>query len=113
MNILFMQTSQGEKCTLDKLEDAIKYIISFTSNTYEDLLYQLPDKQKQVLLAISIEGKAEKLTSGAFTKKYNLISPSSINSAVKGLLDKDLITFHKGIYQVYDKFFSLWINQKI
>lgn len=36
---------------------------------------------------------------------------SSVNSAVKALLDKDLITQDNGLHQIYDKFFSIWLSQ--
>lgn len=113
MNILYMRTNKGERCTLAHLQPAIDYIVDFTSNTYADLLYQLPYKQKKILMAISAEGNAEKVTSGAFAKKYGLVSPSSISSALKGLLEKDLITSEKGVYQVYDKFFAIWLRRVI
>lgn len=111
MNILYMKTAEGKNCTIDMLQPAIDYIVDFTANTYEDLLYQLPDKQKQVLMAVSAAGKAEKVTSGSFARRYGLTSPSSTSSAIKGLLEKDLITYEKGICQVYDKFFNIWLQR--
>ena len=47
-----------------------------------------------------------------FIKKYGLVSPSSVSSAVKSLLDKDFITNDKGAYSVYDKFFLLWLSRQ-
>ena len=73
-------------------------------------MYQLPDKQGQVLKAISADGNAKQVMSGDFAKRHGLVSASSVSSAVKALLDKDLITNDKGIYQVYDKFFDIWIR---
>lgn len=113
MNVLYMKTADGGQCTIDMLQPAIEYIVDFTANTYEDLLYQLPDKQKQVLLAISAAGKAVKVTSGSFAKRYGITSPSSANSAIKGLLEKDLITYDKGVYLVYDKFFNKWLRRSL
>ena len=43
--------------------------------------------------------------------KYHLSSASSVASAAKGLLEKDFITNDKGIYQVYDLFFKLWLQR--
>ena len=40
------------------------------------------------------------------------VSPSSVSSAVKSLLDKDFITNNKGVYSVYDKFFLLWLSRQ-
>ena len=42
--------------------------------------------------------------------KYHLPSPSSVNSALKRLLEKDFITQQDDAYVVYDKFFDLWLK---
>ncbi|MDR0546425.1 MAG: ATPase [Dysgonamonadaceae bacterium] len=110
LNILFMNTGAGETCAVDMLAPAIKYIVDFTANTYDDLLYQLPDKQKLILVAIGKTGKVKNILSQKFVLTTRLTS-SSIKSAVKGLLEKDLITLDKGVYQLYDKFFERWINE--
>ncbi|MCQ2304408.1 MAG: ATPase [Bacteroidales bacterium] len=110
MNVLFMKTKTKGHCTLADLKPAIDYIINFTAPTYEDLMYQLPDKQGQVLKAISVDGNAKQVMSGDFAKRHGLVSASSVSSAVKALLDKDLITNDKGVYQVYDRFFDIWIR---
>lgn len=111
MNELYSRTCEGELCGLDMVGVAIQSIIDDSSMIYEDLLYQLPEKQSQVLLAIGKEGKAEKLTSGKFAYKYGLVSPNSVKSAVPALIDKGLLTMDKGVYQLYDKFFHLWLLQ--
>ena len=112
MNVLFMRTHEGEICNKDSLSEAVNYVIDFSSETYEDLIYLLPEKQKQVLLAISRERKAQNITSSSFVRKYSLTSASSVNSAVKGLLDKGLLTQNRGIYQVYDLFLDVWIRER-
>lgn len=113
MNVLFMRTSTGGHCHVEDLQPAIDYIISFTSQTYEDLLYQLPEKQRLVLVAICKEGKVGQITSGKFAKKYGLASPSAVKSAVNALLDRDLITHEKGVYAVYDKFLEIWMRESL
>ena len=37
---------------------------------------------------------------------------SSVQSAIKGLLEKNFVTATLGEYEVYDKFFALWILQQ-
>ena len=74
------------------------------------LLRQIQEKQRNVFIAISAEGEARNVKSGAFAKKYHLPSPSSVNSALKGLLEKDFITQQDDAYVVYDKFFDLWLK---
>lgn len=111
MNILFTMTPEGEECSLEMIDIAINELLDFSSDTYETLLYQMPEKQRSVFMAIASEGQAKAISSGAFVRRYHLISPSSVSSAAKGLLEKDFITYDKGIYQVYDQFFQLWLRK--
>lgn len=112
MNVLFMRTSEGGHCGVEDLQPAIDYIVDFTQSTYEDLMYQLPEKQSLVLKAIADDGKVSQITSGKFSKRHGLPSPSAVKSAVNALLDKDLITQAKGVYQVYDKFLEIWLRRQ-
>ena len=111
MNVLFLKTPKQGTCTLDMVDDAINYNLNMASDTYETLLRQMPEKQRNVFIAISAEGEARSVKSGAFAKKYHLPSPSSVNSALKGLLEKDFITQQDDAYVVYDKFFDLWLKK--
>lgn len=112
MNVLYMRTSEGGHCGVEDLQPAIDYIVNFTQSTYEDLMYQLPEKQSLVLKAIADDGKVSHITSGKFSKRHSLQSPSAVKSAVNALLDKDLITQTKGVYQVYDKFLEIWLRRQ-
>lgn len=111
MNILFSWTDSRKKCSLEMYYESIDYIINFTAPVYVDLYTQLPEKQRQVMIAIGEAGKAKNITSGEFVKKYGLPSASSVASAVKGLLERDLITASNGEYMIYDKFFALWMSR--
>lgn len=109
MNEFFSLTPQHGVCDETMLDTAIKNILRANEFTYQSLLFQLPIKQKELLMAIAKEGKAQNLTSSAFVKKYRLTSSSSVQSAMKGLLEKNFLTSNLGIYEVYDKFFALWL----
>ena len=113
MNELFSLTPVNGVCKKKQIETAIQNIIDFSSPIYEDLLYQLPEKQCRVLVAIGRAGQAENITSGKFVKKHGLISPNSVKAAVPALIDKGLLTMDKGVYQVYDKFFNIWLEQNV
>lgn len=113
LNVLYAFTPQGEICTEDKVDIAIRFILESYHYTYSELLFQIPEKQKEILVAICKEGKAQNVTSAAFIKKYRLPSASSVQAALKGLLEKDFITKEQGTYQVYDRFFSLWLREQM
>ena len=112
MNILFMTTASGERCSVDKVDAAIEMLLSLSSDTYETLLSQMPEKQRNLFIAIAAEGKANSISSGAFVKKYRLVSSSSVLSAAKGLLEKDFITQDNGTYNVYDLMFVTWLKER-
>ncbi len=112
LNVLFSRTEKGGTCSVDMIEDAVDFIVRLSSDTYESLLYQMPVKQRDVFLAIASEKSAREVTGSSFIKKHGLVSPSSVSSAVKSLLDKDFITNDKGAYSVYDKFFLLWLGRQ-
>lgn len=109
MNELFSQTAVGVRCVEDDVSKAVDEIIAVSSTIYEDLMYQLPEKQSRVLIAVAKDGQAENVTSGNFTKRHGLASPNSVKSAIPALIDKGLLTQDKGIYKVYDLFFAIWL----
>ena len=110
MNELFSSTLSEGLCTTEAINQALMNIILNASPTYEDLMYQLPEKQTLVLRAIAKDGKAQNLTSGKFIKRHGLLSASSVKSAVPALLDKGLITNEFGTFQLYDKFLEMWLR---
>lgn len=111
-NSLYAMTAEGEECTVDKVNFAIENILSQLNFTYSSLLFQLPPKQKEILIAICKEGKAQEITSSKFLKTYKLTA-SSVQGAIRGLLDKDFVTNELGVYSVYDKFFDIWLRKRI
>lgn len=111
LNALFTLTKPNALCSEEMLEPATRQIISQQSFAYEALLFQLPPKQKEVLIAICKEGKATNLTSRYFLQRYHLTA-SMVQAAVKGLLEKDFITHDTGTYTLYDYFFAQWLLQQ-
>ena len=113
MNILYLRTQEGALCTPDMVDTAIEAYLQLSSDTYEALLKQMPEKQRAVFLAIAAEGRAQNISGGKFVHKYRLPSASSVVSAVKGLLEKDFITSDSNEYYVYDQFFQLWVEKNV
>ena len=111
MNELFALTARDEVCTMDKVDAALQNVILSQENSYKTLLSNLPPRQKMVLQAIAKEGVARNVTSMKFVKQYSLGSASSVQSAVRLLLQNDLITHEDGCYRVYDYFFSTWLSE--
>lgn len=111
MNLLYMLTPKGECCGVEMIDKAIDIYLKLSSEYYAELLRQMPEKQRDVFLAIAAERQVQSISSGKFVQKYHLPSTSSVVSAVKGLLEKDFITKTDRFYCVYDRFFQLWLER--
>jgi hypothetical protein len=111
MNVMFLKADKNKVCGIDDADEAIDYVLDFLSEGFESQLEQMPEKQKRVFMTIAFEHEVENITSGAFFHKHKMLSPSSVASAVKALLDKELITRENGKYRVYDSFFERWVNR--
>lgn len=112
LNILFTMTREGGACTVDMIDEAVEMLLNMASDGYDTILSQMPEKQRNLFLAISAEGRACNISGGLFVRKYRLLSSSSVLSAAKGLLEKDFITQDKGVYYTYDLLFVEWLKMK-
>ena len=110
-NTLYAFTSEGETCVHEQVQEALDYIIKTQSYSYEEVLFRLPEKQKMVLIALAKNGPTQSVTSSLFVQKYSLQSASTVQSAIRGLLEKDFVTSEKGVYTVYDIFFAYWLQK--
>jgi len=63
--------------------------------------------QKELLYAIAKAGMAKQITSTAFIKKYNLRSASSVQSAIKKLMEYHLASTSQATYYIDDQLMGL------
>lgn len=111
-NTLYADTNAGEICVPEQVQQALDYIIKTQAYSYEEILFRLPAKQKMVLVALAKNGPTQSITAGAFVRKYSLLSASTVQAAMKGLLEKDFVTCEQGIYSVYDIFMAYWLKKE-
>lgn len=110
-NEAFADTPEGEECTLETIRAAIDNMVASNDTIFREILSNIPEKQKELLYAIAKEGEAERITSAAFIKRHSLASASSVQSAMKKLLEKDIITEISKVFSVTDKLFAIWMNR--
>lgn len=110
-NEAFADTPEGEECTLETLRAAIDNMVASNDTIFREILSNIPEKQKELLYAIAKEGEAERITSAAFIKRHSLTSASSVQSAMKKLLEKDIITEINKVFSVTDRLFAMWMNR--
>ena len=115
-NVAFDMTKKGGACTKEMLRHSVEEILDDKERDFQNILSHLSERPKELLVAIAIDRKVDSLTSNAFIRKHKLQSASSVQSAVKQLLQDDLITFSlnekgKKTYQVVDPFLQLWLKR--
>jgi hypothetical protein len=116
MSAMYNRAQKGSVCTAHMVKTAITDTLLTLQHTYSELLFRIPPKQKELLKAIASEGFAKNITSGAFVKKYDLTSQSSVQAALKGLLEKDYVKrippsdVNSTIFTVTDLFLAKFIN---
>lgn len=71
--------------------------------------YTLP--QKELLYAIADEGRAQRITSGQFIKRHYLQSASSVQAAIRKLIEYGLVTSSEGSYYIEDQLFHYWLQK--
>ena len=96
--------------TIADVDKAVEQIINQNEEAYKDVLYQLTIRQRDLLMAISREGKARQITGMSFVKRHHLASASSVQKSAQALIERQLITHQQGIYEVYDKFMAEWLS---
>lgn len=110
-NELFASIEEGDAISLTITKEAISNKIASYEPLFQNTLTLLSERQREVLYAIAKEGKATGVTSAGFIKKYGLLSSSSVQTSIRQLLDKEIITAENNVYQVYDRFFGLWLSK--
>ena len=110
-NEIFSLLDKGDICTLNDLQTSLNNRIASYETLFLATLSLLPERQKELLYAIAKEGKATGITSGDFVKKHSLLSSASVQTSAKQLLEKEIIIAENNVYQVYDRFFGLWLKK--
>ena len=110
-NEAFANTEEGMVCTLETVRTSMNDILASNETVYREILSNIPERQKELLYAIAKEEYAEKIMSARFVKTHHLDSASSVQAALRKLLDRDIVTEINKVYSVTDKFFGMWIRR--
>ena len=108
-NKAFDITKERENCTYAMLDDVLDYVVNVNGSFYRELLSNIPEYQKEVLFAVATNKIISRPTSALFIKSNGLKSASSVQGALRKLIDLDLITKQNQDYFLSDKFLMLWI----
>lgn len=112
MNEAFTLAERGGHVGDDAYGQILNHIVDSKRFTFEDRYASLTEKQKSVLLAVAAEyPNVPNPTGQDFIAKYNLKTASSVQTAVRGLTEKGILSNNNGAKLPTDILFVLWLKK--
>lgn len=87
-------------------------ILASRDALYANYRNLLTEAQYQLLQAVALEQQVKHPNSSGFIQKHGLGSASTVNSAIRTLIDKELVYEEDGLYKLYDVFQSQWFRMQ-
>lgn len=85
------------------------HLVESRSPQYESLAQFLSSNQFNLLKAIASEGVVKEPTGSRFIREHNMASASIVQSALRALVEKEIVYRTPRGYIVYDRFMSIWL----
>ncbi|MBR4801961.1 MAG: ATP-binding protein [Bacteroidales bacterium] len=110
MNECFSLLPEEEQCDRKFIFSTIESILDSSEHIYKDILSGITPNQRALLASIAEVGLASNITSTEFVQKYGLGSVSSVQTAARGLIKRQLISRNVDKqYYLDDKFLELYL----
>lgn len=101
-----------DEITTELINETLLEILVENEYSYFQIHNLLPVNQWDLLKAVAKEDGIKQITSQYFINKYHLSTPSSLATALKGLLNKKLITLIDDKYQLENVFLQRWLERE-
>lgn len=112
MNEAFSLTLPKSSIGIQQLQTVLTHMVDTKRFTFEDKYASLTEKQKAVIKAMANEYPSEvSPTSKDFILRHNLKTASSVQTAMKGLMDKGIVNEWRGNKRITDLLFVLWLKK--
>lgn len=108
-NVIFSLTPKGGTADRKMMRQGEDEILFSYDTLFRERLSQLTPRQKELLFAIANEKKVESINSTDFVKRNSLSSVSSVQSALRALMNMDIINKEGKSYLIGDRFLSQWL----
>ena len=91
------------------VDEVIQELIEEQAMAYQNYCAWLTENQQMLLLAIASESLVSSPLSQQFISTHHLPATSSVKTALKALVDKQLVSKTPNGYLVSDRFFAKWL----
>ena len=109
LNRLFAE--KADKVTIETVKQIIANCVEEEQYTYQRYCQFASANQRALLIAIAHEKIVKEINASSFIKKYDLKAASSVNVALKWLIDNEFVLDSEDGYRIYDRFFQIWLNR--
>lgn len=109
---LWEVTETNGAVTTELTERALDLVLAREAYAYTTLWDSFTLSQRRFLEGLAREPAGARIFGADFLDKYELKSASTVQRAVKGLLEKDIVDKSGDTYYILDRFFHLWIQRK-
>ena len=106
-------SNQTDQISEADINIAIQELIDEEEVAFENYYSSLTANQAALLVAIAKEQRVKSPMAQSFINKYRLPALSSIKTALESLSDSQFLYQYKGEYIVYDRFFGMWLRERI
>ena len=111
-NLLNRLYGYNRNVEMELVSYAVEQIITEQSYSYADLLKAYSAGHVRLLKAIAQEGCVKEVLAGDFISKHRLKAASSVRSALKKLIDNELVYQTADGYIIYDRFMGEWLRKQ-
>ena len=112
-NLLNRLYGYNRNVEMELVSYAVEQIITEQSYSYADLLKAYSAGHVRLLKAIAQEGCVKEVLAGDFISKHRLKAASSVRSALKKLIDNELVYQTADGYILYDRFMGEWLRKQV
>ena len=100
---------ESSEITKSLVDEVIQELIEEQAMAYQNYCAWLTENQQMLLLAIASESLVSSPLSQQFISTHHLPATSSVKTALKALVDKQLVSKTPNGYLVSDRFFAKWL----
>lgn len=87
-----------------------KEILEQEKSIFQQIVRLLTDNQWNLLKAIAFAGEVESVYESSFLREYGLGAQASVQTALKKLLEQEIVVREEKNYRVHDVLFARWIQ---
>ncbi len=88
-------------------------VVQENEATYHTFLNLITPAQGKLIRAVALDGRASEILGQGFITAHRLGAPSTVKSAAKALVDKEMLLQVNEAYEVYDRFFGWWLKKEV